>query len=201
MNVISTDTLNFVAAKADKLKVEFPQLFSESLGGYQGKSFSIAVDPSVPTKFCKACTVPYTAREKVDKELSHLQEEGIISPISNSPWAAPVAPVLKSDGGIKLCRDYKLAVNRAAGVDTYPIPSIHNLFSNVAGGVIFSKLDMSQAYAQLCLGDQSKQFIVINTHCGLFQYNYLSFGISAAPGISMCGGVVAWHRRCQCALR
>ena len=86
MKVISSDALNFVAAKADRLKVEFPQLFSEGLGCYQGKSFSIVVDPSVPAKFCKARTVPYTLREKVGKELSRLQEEGIISPISNSPW-------------------------------------------------------------------------------------------------------------------
>ena len=183
LKVISSDALNFVAAKTDKLKVEFPQLFSEGLGCYQGESFSIVVDPSVPAKFCKARTVPCTLRERVDKELSRLQEEGIISPISNSPWAAPVVPVLKSDSGIRLCGDYKLTVNRAASMDTYPIPSMHDLFSNLAGGVIFSKLDMSQAYAQLCLDDQSKQFTVINTHRGLFQYNRLSFGISSAPGI------------------
>ena len=183
LKVISSDALNFVAAKADKLKVEFPQLFSEGLGCYQGKYFSIVIDPSVPAKFCKARTVPYTLREKVDKGLSCLQEEGIISLISNSPWAAPFVPVLKSDGGNRLCGDYKLTVNRAASMDTYPILSMHDLFSNLAGGVIFSKLDMSQAYAQLCLDDQSKQFTVINTHRGLFQYNCLSFGISSAPGI------------------
>ena len=177
LKVISSDALNFVAAKADKLKVEFTQLFSEGLGCYQGKFFSIVVDPPLPAKFCKARTVPYTLREKVDKELSRLQEEGIISPISNSPWAAPVVPVLKSDGGIRLCGDYKLTVNRAASMDAYPIPSMHDLFSNLAGGVIFSKLDMSQVYAQLCLDDQSKQFTVINTHRGLFQYNRLSVSL------------------------
>ena len=118
--------------------------------------------------------MPYTLIEKVDKELSRLQEEGIISPISNSPWASLVVPVLKSDSGIRLCGDYKLTVNRAASMDTYPIPSIHYLFSNLAGGIIFSKLDMSQAYVQLCLDDQSKQFTAINTHPGLFQYNRLT---------------------------
>ena len=56
-------------------------------------------------------------------------------------------------------------------MDTYPIPSIHDLCSNLAGGIIFSKLDMSQAYVQLCLDDQSKQFTIINAYRGLFQYN------------------------------
>ena len=122
-------------------------------------------------------------RVLVDKELSRLQEEGIISPVSNNPWAAPVVPVLKGDGSLRLCGDYKLTVNKAALVDTYPIPTVHELFSNLAGGVIFSKLDMSQAYAQLCLDERSKQLTVINTHRGLFRYNRLSFGISSAPGI------------------
>ena len=74
-------------------------------------------------------------------------------------------------------------MNRAARLDTYPIPTLDDLFSGLAGGKIFSKLDMSQAYAQLCLDEDSKKFTVINTHRGLFQYNRLSFGISAAPGI------------------
>ena len=48
---------------------------------------------------------------------------------------------------------------------------------------MFFKLDMSQAYAQLCLDEESKMYTVINTHRGLFKYNRLSFGISSAPGI------------------
>ena len=175
--------VNSVATNSDSLRAEFPKLFSEDLGRYRDKLFSIDVDPTVPSKFCKARTVPYTLRDKVDKELCRLQREGIISPISNCSWAAPVVPVIKSDGSVRLCGDYKLTANKAARVDTYPIPSLHDLFSSLAGGVVFSKLDMSQAYAQLCLDDQSKKYTVINTHRGLFQYNRLSFGISSAPGI------------------
>ena len=74
--------------------------------------------PSVPAKFCRAYTVPYTLREKVDKELSHLQQEGIIVHISNSSWGAPVVPVLKDDGNVRLCGDYMLTVNRAADMNT-----------------------------------------------------------------------------------
>ena len=98
LKVVTTDDLNFVASSTDKLKSEFPNLFADGLGCYQDKFFSIVVDPSVPAKFCKARTVPYALRSKVDREISRLQEEGIISPISNSPWAAPVVPVLKGDG-------------------------------------------------------------------------------------------------------
>ena len=170
-------------SSANSIKQEFPELFSEGLGCYKDRQFTTEVDPSVSPKFCKARTVPFTLRAKVDQELDRLQKEGIISPVTNSSWAAAVVPVVKSNNKIRLCGDYKLTVNRAARLDTYPIPTLDDLFSRLAGGKIFSKLDMSQAYAQLCLDEDSKKFTVINTHRGLFQYNRLSFGISAAPGI------------------
>ena len=155
-------------SSAISFKEEFPELFSDGLGCYQDKEFTIEVDPTVPPKFCKARPVPYTMREKVDKELDRLQEEGIISPIMNSSWAAAVVPVLKPNGTVRLCGDYKLTVNRAARLDTYPIPTLDDLFSRLSGGSVFSKLDMSQAYAQLCLDDTSKKYTVVNTHRGLF---------------------------------
>jgi hypothetical protein len=91
--------------------------------------------------------------------------------------------VLKQDHSVRICGDYKLTIYRAARLDTYPIPKIEDLFSRLAGGTIFTKLDMSQAYAQLQLDEESKPYTVINTHRGLFAYNRLSFVIASAPGI------------------
>lgn len=165
------------------LMQQFPDLFSNGLGCLKEKSFPIEVDTTVAPKFCKARTVPYALREKVDRELIRLEKEGIITPVTNSPWAAPIVPVLKPDGSVRICGDYKLTVNRAARLDTYPIPNLQDLFSGLSGGKVFSKLDMSQAYAQLCLEEESKTYTVINTHRGLFKYNRLCFGVSSAPGI------------------
>ena len=85
-------------------------------------------------------------RNLVEKELERLQLQGIIEPVKFSDWAAPIVPVLKKDGGIRICGDYKLTVNRAAKVDTYPLPCIDNLFAALAGGKAFSKLDLAHAY-------------------------------------------------------
>ena len=170
-------------SNTNTLKKEFPELFSEGLGCFKDRKFAIEVDPTVPPKFCKARTVPYMLRDKVNQELDRLQNEGIISPVTSSSWAAAIVPVLKPNGTVRICGDYKLTVNRAARLDSYPIPNLQDLFSRLNGGCIFSKLDMSQAYAQLCLDDDSKKYTVINTNRGLFQYNRLSFGISSAPGI------------------
>jgi hypothetical protein len=58
----------------------------------------------------------------VEKELERLEQQGVIEPIKFSDWAAPIVPVIKSDGSIRICGDYKVTVNQAAKVDHYPIP-------------------------------------------------------------------------------
>ena len=100
-----------------------------------------------------------------------------------SDWAAPIVPVVKSDGKIRICGDYKVTINQSAKIDKYPIPCIDDLFASLSGGKRFSKLDLSHAYQQLKLDDESRQYVTINTHKGLFTYNRLPFGVSSAPSI------------------
>ena len=63
-------------------------------------------------------------------------------------------------------------------MEHHPLTKIKDLFAILAGGILFTKLDMSQAYLQVNLDDQVKELLTINTHNGLF-----SFGVSSAPGI------------------
>ena len=90
-------------------------------------------------------------------------------------------PVVKCDGSIRVCGDYKLTINQAAQVDTYPLPLIEDLFASLAGGKVFSKVDLAHAYQQLCLDVESRKYVTINTHKGLFRYTRLPFGVAAAP--------------------
>ena len=113
--------------------------------------------------------------------MTSLEEQGIISPVQFSSWATPVVPVVKKSGKVRLCGDYKLTINQASPTDTYPLPRVDELYANLAGGKYFSKLDMSNAYLQLPLDEESKKYVMINTHKGLFQYNRLPFGVSFAP--------------------
>ena len=107
----------------------------------------------------------------------------MIEPVVHYEWAAAIVPAVKPHNSIRICEDYKLTANKATKLNTYPSPRVEDLFSVLAGGKLFTKLDMSQAYNQLCLDDDSKRYTVINTHRGLFAYNRLLFGISSAPGI------------------
>ena len=115
----------------------------------------------------QARSLPYAMRDKVEMELQHLQDQGIISPVKYSKWAAPIVPVLKQDKkSLRICSDYKLTANKASRVERYPLPKFDDLFTTLAGGVLFTKLDMSQAYLQLTLDDEAKEVLTINTHKG-----------------------------------
>ena len=60
----------------------------------------IVVDPEAHRHFRKSCSVPYTMRAQVEKELNRLQAEGIINPVQFADWAVPIVAVLESDGNI-----------------------------------------------------------------------------------------------------
>ncbi len=110
-------------------------------------------------------------------------KQEILEPVSFSDWATPIVPVLKPDRSVRICGDFKVTINTAAKLDRYPIPKIDNLFATLGGGRTCSKLDMSQAYQQIELDDDSKRYTIINTHKGLFKYTRLPFGIASAPAI------------------
>ena len=159
------------------------EVFEDTLGTVRGITAKIHVDFTATHVFHRARSVLFALRVKVEKDLERLQTEGIIEPVQYSDWAAPIVPVIKSDGSVRICGDYKVTVNKAAKVDKYPIPRIDDLFTSLSGGKKFTKLDLSHAYQQIQLEEQSKKYVTINTHKGLFVYNRLPFGVSSAPSI------------------
>ena len=122
----------------------------------------------------------------MNDEIDRLAKSGIIEPLEFSDWAAPIVPVVKTDGSIRICADYKVTVNQAAKLDKYPLPWIDDIFASLEGGKIFSKLDLAHAYQQVALDEASKKFTTINTintSKVLYQYTCIPFGISSAPTI------------------
>lgn len=134
-------------------------------------------------KFLKARPVPFAIKSAIDRELDELESRGIIERASSSDWAAPIVSVPKKDGRFRICEDYKVTVNPVLEADQYPLPRPQDLFVTLAGGKRFTKLDLAQAYLQLPLDEQSRQYLTINTHRGLYQYTRLPFGVTTAPSL------------------
>lgn len=100
-----------------------------------------------------------------------------------SPWATPVVPVAKKDGTVRLCGYFKLSVNPVLQAEQYPLPIIEDIFATLSGGQLFSKIDLAEAYLQMEMEEDSKMFLTINIHTGLYRYNRLVFGVASAPAL------------------
>ena len=177
---------NVVRSKEELVKSlveEFKEVFKEGLGTVKGMKAKLVIKDGIVPKFCKARPVPYALKGQVEEELDRLTREGILEPVEMAEWAAPIVPVVKTDKKIRICGDFRLTINPALEVDRYPIPKIEDLLATLAGGKIFSKLDLSQAYQQVLLHEESKGLVCVNTHKGLFRYTRLPFGVASAPSI------------------
>ena len=150
----------------DDLMVKYADLFKDELGKVNQFQATLHIKPDAHPRFFKPRSVPFAIKAAIDKELDELESSGIISKVTHSDWAAPIVPVPKKNGRFRICGDYKVTINQALEVDQYPLPKPEDLFATLAGGKKFSKLDLSQAYQQLVLDDESQKFRTVNTHRG-----------------------------------
>ncbi|BHF72125.1 hypothetical protein SprV_0401518900 [Sparganum proliferum] len=161
----------------DSILVNHKDLFrDDSATHYRGPPVKFQFQSDFRPWFFKARTVPYAVAPKVEEELDRLQKVDIIEPVQYSEWAAPIVPVLKSDGSVRTCGDYKLTINSASKLNPYPLPRIEDLYASLAGGHQFTTLDLKHAYDQVVLDTESRDATTINTHRGLFRYKRLPFG-------------------------
>lgn len=103
-----------------------------------------------------------------------------MSKVDWSPCATPVVPVIKKDGTVRLCRDFKVSINPVLQAEQYPLPRI---FATPSGGQFFSNIDLVVAYLQIEIEEDSKEFLTINTHKALYRYNRMVFGVTSAPAL------------------
>lgn len=162
---------------------EFPSVFQDGLGTVKDHEAEIHLDNGARPRCCNARPVPYALRSTVDAELDRLEREGIIKPVKSAEWASPLVIVKKKNGTIRLCADFKVTINPHINANQHPIPNPNELLSRLAGGSVFSTLDLSQAYAQLPLSQSSQRYCVIATHRGLYAFQRLPFGVASAPAI------------------
>uniref|UniRef100_A0A1Y1NHT7 RNA-directed DNA polymerase n=1 Tax=Photinus pyralis TaxID=7054 RepID=A0A1Y1NHT7_PHOPY len=162
---------------------KYADIFKNELGKYKGPPVTLPINDNVQPILCKARRVPFALLPKIETELQKLCQQGILEPITHPRWCTPIVPVVKKDSSIRICGDHKQTLNKALRTDVYPIPAINTILSSLAGGKIFAKLDLAQAYQQLEVDDKSAEAQTIITHKGPFRVKRLQFGISVAPQI------------------
>ncbi|XP_055711433.1 uncharacterized protein K02A2.6-like [Phlebotomus papatasi] len=162
----------------DRYKCVFENKLGKSVRG----EVKIELKEDAQPRFFKSRAVPFAIKEEVGQELDRLVEQEILEPVNFSEWATPICIARKKNGEIRICGDYRSTVNEASRTNDYPLPTVRELLANCKGK-IFSKLDLTQAYQQLPVSEETAHLLTINTHQGLYRVKRLQFGISAAPGL------------------
>lgn len=159
------------------IKKRFASVFDEGLGSYTGGSVKLNLIENVKPVFCKPRPVPFAWRSKIESQLKALVEKGVLVPVDNSDWGTPLVPIMKPNGEIRICGDYKSTINKYLEDVRYPLPLIDELFSSLRGD-LFTKLDLSNAYNQLLLDEDSQLLCAWSTHMGIYKMTRLPFGVS-----------------------
>ena len=92
----------------------------------KGHKADLKVENCQPS-FHKPRQVPYALRPKVEEELTRLEKDGILSKVEYSEWATPIVPVVKRNGSVCVCGDFKVSVNPVLRVEQYPVPHIEDI--------------------------------------------------------------------------
>ena len=154
-------------------------MFDGKLCTITGFTAELRVKENATPQYFKSRPVPYALREKEESELKRLVKEGVLKKVESSDWG----PVLKPDGAVRICGDFKITINPYLDVPEYPMPTPEELFTKLNGGELLTKLDLSHAYQQVVLDEKSQPYFTINTHLGLYWYTRLPTGVAAAPEI------------------
>ncbi|XP_021754918.1 uncharacterized protein LOC110720219 [Chenopodium quinoa] len=165
---------------------EFLDVFPDEILGMPPRreiDFTIDLVPGT-TPISKA---PYrmtpVEMSKLKEQLQDLLDKGYIRP-SASPWGAPVLFVKKKDGSMRLCIDYR-ELNKVKIKNKYPLPRIDDLFDQLKGATVFSKIDLRSGYHQLRIADEDIPKTAFRTRYGHYEFTVMPFGLTNAPTIFM----------------
>ncbi|GJR64078.1 putative reverse transcriptase domain-containing protein [Tanacetum coccineum] len=164
----------------------FPEVFPDDLPGLPPSrqvEFRIELVPgAAPVARAPYRLAPSELKELSD-QLKELLEKGFIRP-SSSPWGAPVLFVKKKDGSFRMCIDYR-ELNKLTVKNRYPLPRIDDLFDQLQGSSIYSKIDLRSGYHQLRIREEDIPITAFRTRYGHYEFQVMPFGLTNAPAVFM----------------
>ncbi|GJZ10005.1 putative reverse transcriptase domain-containing protein [Tanacetum coccineum] len=186
-------TTNEVEDKSKKKRPEevsivrdFPEIFPEDLPGLpptRQVEFQIDLVPGAAPVARAPYRLAPSEMKELSEQLKELSDKGFIRP-SSSPWGAPVLFVKKKDGSFRMCIDYR-ELNKLTVKNRYPLPRIDDLFDQLQGSSVYSKIDLRSGYHQLRVREEDIPKTAFRTRYGHYEFQVMPFGLTNAPAVFM----------------
>ncbi|KAL0537637.1 hypothetical protein IC582_026620 [Cucumis melo] len=175
-----------VSLSSEPVVRDYPNVVPEELPGlppHREVEFAIELEPgTVPISRAIYRMAPAELKE-LKVQLQELLDKRFIRP-SVSPWGAPVLFVKKKDGSMRLCINYR-ELNKVTVKNKYPLPRIDDLFDQLQGATVFSKIDLRSGYHQLRIKDGDVPKTAFRSRYGHYEFIVMSFRLTNAPAVFM----------------
>ncbi|GJR73005.1 putative reverse transcriptase domain-containing protein [Tanacetum coccineum] len=165
---------------------DFSDVFPEDLPGLpptRQVEFQIDLVPGAAPVARAPYRLAPSEMKELSEQLQELSDKGFIRP-SSSPWGAPVLFVKKKDGSFRMCIDYR-ELNKLTVKNRYPLPRIDDLFDQLQGSSVYSKIDLRSGYHQLRVREEDIPKTAFRTRYGQYEFQVMPFGLTNAPAVFM----------------
>lgn len=166
---------------------EFSDVFPEEVPGLLPKrdiDFTIELVPGAAPVSRAPYRMSVPELTELKMQLQELLDKKYIRP-SVSPWGAPVLFIKKKEGTLWMCMDYR-QLNKLTIKNKYPLPRIDELFDQVRGATVFSKIDLWSGYHQIRIREEDIAKETFRMRYGHYEFVVLPFGLTNAPATFMC---------------
>jgi hypothetical protein len=166
---------------------EYRDVFPKEVSGLPPKrdiDFSIKLAPRAVSVSRTPYWMSTPELVELNLQLKEMMDKGYIRP-SVSPWGVPVLFMKNKDGTFRLCIDYR-KLNKVTIKNKYPLPKIDDLFDQLGGASIFSKIDLRSGYHQVRIKGEDIHKIAFRTRYGHYEFVVVPFGLTNAPVTFMC---------------
>nr|GFB40569.1 putative reverse transcriptase domain-containing protein [Tanacetum cinerariifolium] len=165
---------------------DFPEVFPEDLPGLppiRPVEFQIDLVPGAAPVARAPYRLAPSEMKKLAEQLKELSDKGFIRP-SSLPWGAPVLFIKKKDGSFRMCIDYR-ELNKLTVKNRYPLPRIDDLFDQLQGSSVYSKIDLRSGYHQLRVREEDIPKTAFRTRYGHYEFQVMPFGLTNTPAVFM----------------
>ncbi|GKA94440.1 putative reverse transcriptase domain-containing protein [Tanacetum coccineum] len=164
----------------------FPKVFPDDLPGlppHHQVEFKINLVPGATPVARAPYRLAPSKMKEFSKQLQELLEKGFIRP-SSLPWGAPILFVKKKDGIFHMCIDYH-KLNNLTIKNRYPLPRIDDLFDQLQGSSVYSKIDLRSGYHHLCIREEDIPITAFQTRYGHYEFQVIPFGLTNTSAVFM----------------